>query len=79
MSGFMPFRKKRAENPQVKEKNLIKHVVPISPLLDKEIEAQRGHEICPEMSSSWRGAEGAPELKPPCWLQPKAPPREMKG
>lgn len=60
MSGFMPFRKKRAENPRVKE-NLIKHVVPISPLADKEIEAQKGDDICPEMSSSWgRGQTGSP-------------------
>ena len=78
MSGFMPFRKKRAENPRVKEKNLIKCAVPISPLVDKEIEAQKG-DICLEMSSSWWGADGVPELKLPCWLQPKAPPREMKG
>ena len=53
MSGFMPFRKKRAENPGVKEKNLIKCAVPISPLVDKEIEAQKGDDICLEMSSSW--------------------------
>lgn len=59
MSGFMPFRKKRAENPRVEEKNLIKHGVPIFPLADKETEAQRGHEICPEMSAG--GGQKGPQ------------------
>ena len=48
----MHFRKKRAENPQVKEKNLIKHVVQISHLVGKGTEAQKGDETCPERSTA---------------------------
>lgn len=73
----MHLREKRAENLQIKES--YQTYVCISHFVVKETEAQRGDEICPETSSSWRVAEGALELKSPCWLLPRAPPREMKG